>query len=720
MSEIKHVYIVGAGVAGLTAAHELVERGFTVTVFEKAEAEGPHRFEACAVGGVARTQVRAVPRRGDGFSLPAPATMQAAYRPLFLDQKLEFEDDGSPIDTGKLEDVVAAIKKYSDEPSGSMPSIDIQVVGSSMDLAERVADKLSILLLSSNIPESQCHVAAKIAEGDPNLRRRDSTPRSSKACFVVFHVVQDLIPGEHGYRFFPSFYVHLFDTMRRTQVFDPHADHLRPSVERGSVYDRLRPTSEQEVRTRTDRFVLPRRSFDSLQGWLRLTRDSMRTLGIREADIVRVQSKLLQYMTSCDERRVDYERMSWLDFLGDEALSQACRDYLASSSTLLLAMDADEGDARTYGSVTTQMLLDQMRSDGPTDALLRGPTSSEWLEPWRNHLDSQGVRFVRGEVGNLEWHADLRVLTFQCGNEGYMFGDEAVLMICTELDAAKKVTAKLRPTPVDPSFADLVALWGMESLHSLGPNQRLMTGIQFFFDVDVGWRDGHTAYIGTEWGLSSVAQPQFWWRRRGWWDGYRGVLSVDIGCLTNFEIPAGKSWHEVFAERIWAEIRAHLEDRKLELPYPTWYHVDEALHYDDVSKGFYTDYPMLVTLRDTWETRPGQLDDRGYQLAFGRLVLAGTYMKTYTRLTTMEAANESARHAVNAILRAARCEDETSRRRWPLCRVWTMESREPEMLRGLKLLDRELYDRGLPHALEISDGERWGDEFLASLRELLR
>jgi hypothetical protein len=46
-----------------------------------------------------------------------------------------------------------------------------------------------------------------------------------------------------------------------------------------------------------------------------------------------------------------------------------------------------------------------------------------------------------------------------------------------------------------------------------------------------------------------------------------------------------------------------------------------------------------------WRHREG-----GYVVHFDRLVFAGTHMQTFTRLTTMEAANESARHAVNAIL----------------------------------------------------------------------
>src|SRR4029077_8155322 len=52
----KKVAVFGAGIAGLTAAHELIERGFDVTVYEKTPPLGPHET-TCGVGGMARTQI---------------------------------------------------------------------------------------------------------------------------------------------------------------------------------------------------------------------------------------------------------------------------------------------------------------------------------------------------------------------------------------------------------------------------------------------------------------------------------------------------------------------------------------------------------------------------------------------------------------------------------------------------------------------------------------
>jgi hypothetical protein len=72
-------------------------------------------------------------------------------------------------------------------------------------------------------------------------------------------------------------------------------------------------------------------------------------------------------------------------------------------------------------------------------------------------------------------------------------------------------------------------------------------------------------------------------------------------------------------------------------------------------------------------------------------------MQTYTRLTTMEAANESARHAVNGVLAAA---EWTGVR----CQTWDPERPEDLELPDLQYfvdLDHELVERGLPHLVDI-------------------
>ena len=65
------VTVFGAGITGLSVAHELVERGFRVQVVEREP--GSRGADACEVGGMARTQVVRLPTLAD----PDPVEQQA-------------------------------------------------------------------------------------------------------------------------------------------------------------------------------------------------------------------------------------------------------------------------------------------------------------------------------------------------------------------------------------------------------------------------------------------------------------------------------------------------------------------------------------------------------------------------------------------------------------------------------------------------------------------
>jgi hypothetical protein len=91
--------------------------------------------------------------------------------------------------------------------------------------------------------------------------------------------------------------------------------------------------------------------------------------------------------------------------------------------------------------------------------------------------------------------------------------------------------------------------------------------------------------------------------------------------------------------------------------------------------------PLLVNLVDTWKLRPEAVSK------IPNLFLASDYVRTYTDLATMEAANEAARRAVNGILDAA----ESSAAR---CGVWDLH--EPEIFAPWRELDLIRFTQGLP------------------------
>jgi hypothetical protein len=133
--------------------------------------------------------------------------------------------------------------------------------------------------------------------------------------------------------------------------------------------------------------------------------------------------------------------------------------------------------------------------------------------------------------------------------------------------------------------------------------------------------------------------------------------------------------------------------------------------------------PFLINVPGQWQYRPGAhaqgqsvapsgdfesapRNSVTYHISNKRWVVAGTFMATTTRLTTMEAANESARHAVNAILDRLLSEngnDYNAQGKMfaDFAEIWDPEKNELDDLEPLKRLDRKLLQEGLPHVLDI-------------------
>ena len=517
--------------------------------------------------------------------------------------------------------------------------------------------------------------------------------------------------------------------MRRT----PIAEDREVYVESGrSVLDNIEPTRVQGFRFRDPNrsFSFPRQPPSSLRELFDTTRKVLRSMRFTLADIGRFELKLFQYMTSCPGRRAaEYENQSWWDFLGGDCFSEGFQHFLEETPQTLLALRSTESDARTYGNIQIQMLLDQFRQRDITDGTLNGPTSEAWFDHWRRYLESQGVRFHCGELVGFEvclgriW-PKVMISIFQEESGGGLGPNYVLKNIKTVLTRDSYVVAlpaheiqrliheHNASAPPDERLVGATSTGFSVSISAIrrdpipGGDMAHMSGIQFYFDCDVPLVPGHTAYSDAEWGLSSISQPQFWTRRRGWWDGYRGLLSVDV---CTWHAPGYKAreiaWNcskQQIADEIWEQIASTLHRSGECMPTPTLYHLDENIEFASTGpragKPARNKTPFMISRVGVYPTRPGCLDaanpERGYKVHFGSLVFAGTFMQTFTRMTTMEAANESGRHAVNGILR----HDDSMRSR---CAIANPEEHEIEDLRPFIDLDRELHKLGLPHFVDI-------------------
>jgi NAD(P)-binding Rossmann-like domain len=777
----KRVAIFGAGIAGLTAAHELVERGFEVEVFEPTEpslVEWPPGGEPramCAVGGIARTQWSRADRPSP--YAPPPSSMSST-QPLQFDAERElarrvvrFSRNASDLTQAGKQVVTTVAKLLSqlqqhEPPPGYPPDqewrpyegIRLEVrgyinlheaqnsitttLGTPLDRAraDAVLTQLANELKALNVPIPLRAAGLGLAYGT------DFTKHDDDRCIVAFQIGQDYLPGEHGFRFFPSFYQNLRDTMKRTPL---PVDAVEPFVETfRTAFDNLVPAKLQAVLMAPPRppYVLPRQRVASVQELFDLLVKGLETSGFTLTDINRLCLALFKYMTSCPKRRKGYEALSWWDFLEGERFSPEFQKYLDSVPQALLAFTARECDARTYGNITLQLLRDQVYDTEDVDGVLNGPTSVVWLDPWRRYLENQGVKFRRGKLLSFEV---VDTTTSSPVTQKRIF--PTALIWPDRSDHTNDDTAKPPTQTLVVRDYYLIALspysLQQEVLRSIDPPLegrdiecirrlklrnsssteldgvlRNLSGLQYYFRTPLNILRGHVLYADSVWGLSSISQPQFWVRKRGWWDGYLSLLTV---CIGNWDqkVPEGdegsnvkgktarECTREQIAREVWRQIKQSLPEGT-PAPEPILYHLAESIKFDP-STGIqsHIEAGLLMNRPRMQEARPGRLDrEQGYEMYYGNLVFAGTQMQTFTRLTTMEAANESGRHAVNAILYTESLEPNGVKRE--RCVIHNPEEHEMTDVQYFIDLDAALCDQGLPHFVDILDPGELPKEWL--------
>jgi len=237
----------------------------------------------------------------------------------------------------------------------------------------------------------------------------------------------------------------------------------------------------------------------------------------------------------------------------------------------------------------------------------------------------------------------------------------------------------------------------LANLNALTEYVEWMIGIQYYLTEDVRVARGHVIHVDSPWALTSISQPQFWRHydisKRG--DGLvRGVLSVDI---SDWDV-AGFNGKEAqrcsrseIALETWAQLKRSLNvggeilrDEHLH----SWF-LDPGLIDADAGGNHSASRvdtnlePLLVNYVDTWRLRPEAVT------RIPNLFLASDYVRTFTDLATMEAANEAARRAVNGILNAAGSSEDR-------CEIWNLQ--EPEVFLPFRAYDRTRYRKGLPWA----------------------
>jgi geranylgeranyl pyrophosphate synthase/uncharacterized protein with NAD-binding domain and iron-sulfur cluster len=490
--------------------------------------------------------------------------------------------------------------------------------------------------------------------------------------------IEHRLPGEHGFRFFPGFYKHVVDTMRRTPSFDGRkaADHLAPTTRIGfTQYAKpMFVTPSVFPLTPGDAGALLRDILLMFEPITDLTPDDLAFFGAR----------IWQILTSCAERRLgEYQRTSWWDFVAAEGRSAAYQKFLAAGITRsLVAAKARKASTRTIGDIFVQLVLSIITPTAvASDRVLDGPTNLVWIDPWLAYLESRGVRYVKGaqiEEILCQNGRIAGVAVSQQGKRAVVTGDFYIAALPVERIAPLVSAGMLAADP------------GLRNLRALAANVEWMNGVQFYLHRNLPTAHGHVIHIDTEWALTSISQLQFWRDvpPEFFQDSeVHSVLSVDVSDWTapgsTGRAAIDCSREEVVRET-WSQLKRSMnsgEELLREEDLHSWF-LDPDITNDPTRPAHLTNgEPLLVNLVDTWALRPEATT------GIPNLFLASDYVRTHTDLATMEGANEAARRAVNGVLDAV---DFAGSR----CELWPLH--EPEILQPWRLYDAARYKAGLP------------------------
>jgi uncharacterized protein with NAD-binding domain and iron-sulfur cluster len=496
---------------------------------------------------------------------------------------------------------------------------------------------------------------------------------------------RDDLPGEHGFRFFPGFYLNLGDTMRRT-----------PVAGGGTAYDRLvrASTYRTSFAGRPDltaplslppEGVTPETFVESLAAAL------VTASKLPPHEALYFASKLHVYVTSCDERRLgQWDHVSWKDFISEERMSAEYRTVVSRSLVRnLAATKAEEASTHAIGLVGEASFMSLMGrgndQNATFDRVLDGPTSEVWLDSWTQLLQSLGVTFRVGWTLEALEVADGRIsraLVHDGQGSRPVTADWFIAAIPLERMAALLTPELLVADPRLEGIRRLKTDW--------------MTGLMLYLREPLPLAHGHVNYVNSPFALTSISQAQFWSRDLSTYgDGtVRESFSTIISDWDTPGILYGKAARDLsppeIAREVLAQLQAHLnEDGRTLLRddmLHSWF-LDPAIQPRQGSNaaGVDNDTPLFIQDPGEWNNRPDSVT------AIPNFFLAGDWVRTHINVTTMDGANQGGRQAANGVLAAAGSSDQPAKL-WPLY--------EPPEYRPYREIDRALYQQARPNMFD--------------------
>jgi uncharacterized protein with NAD-binding domain and iron-sulfur cluster len=467
------------------------------------------------------------------------------------------------------------------------------------------------------------------------------------------------LPGEHGFRFFPGWYLHVGDIMRRIpreSGATTREQALAGYPEAASVASRLREVRStltfHEGRAPTSFLQIPR-EIDEIGEFLRGFEWIVAGLGATERLQVlkRLALKLLLFYSTPPWLRAErFDRLSLAEFLGAESMPAVVQQTLKTLPRALVAMDAYDGSAHTFLNTSLLNLSPAWWPELSRDRILSGPTSSTWIEPWVASLRALGVRFEQGDGGHAE-----RVVV----------EDGRVSAVVARSGTRWEADVTVLAVPVGP-LQELVRASGLgDRGEEFAPIARIdlarqtaeMVGLQLYLNQPLTTQPGHLFFADSQYGLTAISQLEVWDREfvepltaRG----VQAVLSIDITQWRSdpfgrtpprYKLPIDASTSAELRDLVVQQLGAYRLASGAPLLRPEnvmSHHVDDDI--DLVSE--VNQSALLVHPPGTWRSRPLP------QSSIPNLLFASDFVRNPADLATMEGACSAGRLAARAIVKA--------------------------------------------------------------------
>jgi uncharacterized protein with NAD-binding domain and iron-sulfur cluster len=360
--------------------------------------------------------------------------------------------------------------------------------------------------------------------------------------------------------------------------------------------------------------------------------------------------KMLVLCGTSDDRWDSLDKYSFWDFMKADRYSDEYKLMLKSLTTHTVAAKAQYASLKTI-SRTNLRLIGGIFED-TMDRVLNGPTNDTWIHPWVTHLRSLGVKFHTGMVAT-KIHLDKSSvagieLIDREGEITRVTGDYYIASV-----PAERIISLLSPElkSLAPSLTHIEEL-----------RLEWMNGVQYYLKKPMNLVDGHAMYIDSPWAITSINQQQFWseeYKVSDMGDGsIVDILSIDISDWNTPGYPDGPSkgypakncTKDQVIEEAWYQMHKHRPDIFPSDMYSIvskWF-VDPDIIFDNTTaiRTNENEEPLLINEKHSWSKRPNAITE------VSNLFVTGDYVRTNTDLACMEGANESARLAVNGILKA--------------------------------------------------------------------